>query len=47
MKGNGAEAVKFTQNADKSLNLKSGNNVSISAASGEITISATVPTKSS
>lgn len=47
IKGNGAEAVKFTQNADKSLNLKPGNNVSISAASGEITISATVPTKSS
>lgn len=45
--GNGAEAVKFTQNADKSLNLKPGNNVSISAASGEITISATVPNKSS
>ena len=47
IKGNGTEAVKFTQNADKSLNLKPGNNVSISAASGEITISATVPTKSS
>ena len=41
IKGNGTEAVKFTQNADKSLNLKSGSNVSISAASGEITISAT------
>ena len=41
IKGNGTEAVKFTQNADKSLNLKPGNNVSISAASGEITISAT------
>lgn len=41
IKGNGIEAVKFTQNADKSLNLKPGNNVSISAASGEITISAT------
>ena len=47
IKGNGTEAVKFTQNADKSLNLKPGSNVSISAASGEITISATVPTKSS
>lgn len=47
IKGNGTEAVKFTQNADKSLNLKPGNNVSISAASGEITIGATVPTKSS
>lgn len=47
IKGNGAEAVKFTQNADKSLNLKSGSNISISAVSGEITISATVPTKSS
>ena len=41
IKGNGTEAVKFTQNADKSLNLKPGTNVSISAASGEITISAT------
>ena len=41
IKGNGTEAVKFTQNADKSLNLKPGSNVSISAASGEITISAT------
>ena len=47
IKGNGTEAIKFTQNGDKSLNLKPGNNVSISAASGEITISATVPTKSS
>ena len=41
IKGNGNEAVKFTQSADKTLNLKPGNNVSISAASGEITISAT------
>ena len=41
IKGNGTEAVKFTQNADKSLNLKPGSNVSISAASGEITISST------
>ena len=41
IKGNGTEAIKFTQNADKSLNLKPGNNVSISAASGEITISST------
>ena len=41
IKGNGTEAVKFTQNADKTLNFKSGANVSISAASGEITISAT------
>lgn len=41
IKGNGTEAVKFTQNANKTLNLKPGNNVSISAASGEITISAT------
>ena len=41
IKGNGTEAVKFTQNADKTLNLKPGTNVSISAASGEITISAT------
>lgn len=47
IKGNGTEAIKFTQNADKSLNLKPGNNVSISAATNEITISATVPTKSS
>lgn len=41
IKGNGTEAVKFTQDADKTLNLKPGANVSISAASGEITISAT------
>lgn len=41
IKGNGTEAIKYTQNSDKSLNLKPGNNVSISAASGEITISAT------
>ena len=41
IKGNGAEAVKFEQNANKTLNLKSGTNVSISAASSEITISAT------
>lgn len=47
IKGNGTEAIKFTQNADKSLNLKPGNNVSISAAANEITIGATVPTKSS
>lgn len=47
IKGNGTEAIKFTQNVDKSLNLKPGNNVSISAATNEITISATVPTKSS
>ena len=47
IKGNGTEAIKFTQNTDKSLNLKPGNNVSISAATNEITFSATVPTKSS
>ena len=41
IKGNGTEAIKFTQNADRSLNLKPGNNVSISAGTGEITISAT------
>ena len=41
IKGNGTEAVKFTQNGDKTLNLKPGSNVSISAASGEITISST------
>ena len=46
IKGNGTEAVKFTQNADKTLNLKPGNNVAISAASGEITISATDTTYS-
>ena len=40
IKGNGTEAVKFTQNADKALNLNPGTNVSISAASDEITISA-------
>ena len=41
IKGDGTEAIKFAQNADKSLNLKPGNNVSISAAANEITISAT------
>ncbi len=41
IKGNGIEAIKFTQSADKILNLKPGANVSIAAASGEITISAT------
>ena len=41
IKGDGTEAVKFTQNADKSLNLKPSGSVSISAASDEITISAT------
>ena len=41
IKGNGTEAVKFTQNTDKSLNLKPSGSVSISAVSGEITISAT------
>ena len=41
IKGNGTEAIKFTQNGDKSLNLKPGNNISISAATNEITISAT------
>lgn len=41
IKGNNTEAVNFTQNADKTLNFKPGTNVSISAASGEITISAT------
>ena len=46
IKGNGTEAIKFTQSADKSLNLKPGNNVSISAATNEITISATDTTYS-
>lgn len=46
IKGNGTEAVKFTQKENTSLNLKPGNNVSISAASGEITISATDTTYS-
>lgn len=41
IKGNGAEAVKFTQDSNKTLNLKPSGSVSISAASGEITISAT------
>ena len=41
IKGNGTEAIKFTQNANKILNFKPGNNVSISAAADEITISAT------
>ena len=46
IKGNGIEAVKFMQNADKSLNLKPGNNVSISTTANEITISATDTTYS-
>ena len=41
IKGNGTEAVKFTQDSNKTLNLKPSGSVSISAASGEITISAT------
>ena len=41
IKGNGTEAIKFTQDGDKSLNLKPGTNVSISAGTDEITISAT------
>ena len=41
IKGNGTEAVKFTQDSNKTLNLKPGTNVSISVASGEITINAT------
>ena len=41
IKGNNIEAVKFTQNTDKTLNFKAGTNVSISATSGEITISST------
>ena len=41
IKGNSTEAVKFTQDSNKTLNLKPGTNVSISAASGEITINAT------
>ncbi len=45
IKGNGTEAVKFEQNANKTLNLKPGTNVSISAASGEITINSTITTE--
>ena len=43
IKGNGTEAVKFTQDSNKTLDLKPSGSVSISAsaASGEITISAT------
>lgn len=41
IKGNNTEAVKFTQDANKTLTFKAGTNVSISAASGEITISST------
>ena len=41
IKGNGTEAVKFTQDSNKTLNLKPSGSVSISATSGEITISAT------
>ena len=41
IKGNGTEAVKFTQDANKTLNFKPGANVSISAVAGEITISST------
>lgn len=36
--GNGTEAVKFTQDADKTLNFAPGNNIGISAAAGTITI---------
>ena len=46
IKGNNTEAVKFTQKENTSLNLKPGSNVSISATSGEITISATDTTYS-
>lgn len=46
IKGNGTEAIKYTQDSDKSLNLKPGTNVTISAASGEITINATDTTYS-
>ena len=46
IKGNGTEAVKFEQNANKTLNLKPSGSVSISAVSGEITISATDTTYS-
>ena len=43
IKGNDTEAVKFTQDSNKTLNLKPSGSVSISASatSGEITISAT------
>ena len=41
IKGNNTEAVKFIQNADKTLNFKPGANVSISAVAGEITINST------
>ena len=41
IKGNGTEAVKFEQSANKTLNLNPSGSVSISAASDEITISAT------
>lgn len=41
IKGNGTEAINFAQDANKTLNFKPGTNVSISAASGEITISST------
>lgn len=37
----GAEAIKFTQDSDKSLNLKSGENISLSVANNEITINST------
>lgn len=36
--GNGTEAVKFTQNADKTLNFAPGNKIGISATAGTITI---------
>ncbi len=42
IKGNGTEAVKFTQNADKTLNFKGSGATSVSkTADGEITISST------
>jgi hypothetical protein len=39
--GNGTEAIKFTQDSNKSLNLKSSGSASISTGDGEITIHAT------
>ena len=36
--GNGTEAVKYTQDSDKTLNIASGNKIGVTATSGTITI---------
>ena len=41
IKGNNTSAVKFTQDSDKTLNIASGDNISIAASDGTITINNT------